>query len=518
MLWIGLHLPRLSLEAFAASAAAPDEPIALLDAHLIRDANDAARQLGIEAGMKRATALALAPRLQLGQADARHDAEALRAVAHAALAFTPAVSLSLPCGVLLEVQASLRCFGGLEALLGRLEEALEPLGHCWSLALAPTAQAADLLARAAVLPAPVCPLPREAGRGGGPRVRAPDLAAVRQALSGVPVWMLGAGREHRESLQGMGLHTLADLDRLPRAGLARRFGEALLDEIDRAQGVQPDPRAWITLPPAFASRLELQARADTAEQVLRGAGVLLARLVAWARARHARVRGCVLSMRHEVRRRALPDGTEAPSATPLAIALAEPSNDFAHLQALLREQLARLRLAAPTLELELRCDDVAPGAAPSGELFPTAGSEREGLVRLVERLQARLGRERVRRLVLLEDHRPEVASSSRPGDVAPVRGATAPAPAPVAPRPVWLLPAPLALAERANLPVFDGAALQLLSGPERIETGWWDGPPVERDYYIAGAPDGALLWVYRARLPLAEGGAASGWFLQGRFG
>ena len=116
MLWIGLHLPALSLESFAATLgpAQAGQPVALLDAHRIVQADAAAQALGVQAGMKRATALALAPELLLGQADAWRDAQALRAVAHAALAFTPAVALAGE-GVRLEVQGSLRYFGGLAA-------------------------------------------------------------------------------------------------------------------------------------------------------------------------------------------------------------------------------------------------------------------------------------------------------------------------------------------------------------------------------------------------------------------
>jgi protein ImuB len=92
-------------------------------------------------------------------------------------------------------------------------------------------------------------------------------------------------------------------------------------------------------------------------------------------------------------------------------------------------------------------------------------------------------------------------------------------------RPVWLLPEPLPLHERRSLPLLDGRPLQLLSGPERIEAGWWDGALAARDYFIAQAADGALVWIYRARLPQdaslnepVDGPPAEGWFLQGRFG
>jgi protein ImuB len=261
-------------------------------------------------------------------------------VAHAALAFTPNVSLQPPCEpgtaadtVLLEVQASLRYFGGIERLLQRLRASVESLGHALAVASAATAQGAAVLAR--VDPPPLCR----------------DLAATRQALAVAPVWLLGPGRAHWEALQGMGLRQVGDLLGLPRAGLARRFGETLLAEIDAAFGQRADPREPIVPARVFESRLELFARADSTEQVLHGASILLARLVAWLAAQHAFVCRFRLLMHHETRRQ---QGDRTPQATSLEIALAEPSRDRAHLLVLLRERLARLQLPAPTLELAPR--------------------------------------------------------------------------------------------------------------------------------------------------------------------
>ena len=522
MLWIALHLPALSLESFAATLPhGPEQrPLALLDGHAIGAANAAARALGIQPGLKRATALALAPHITLGQADPQRDAQALTTVAHVALAFTPTVVIQPPSEaapgdtphtVLLEVQASLRYFGGLPALLRRLHEALAPLGHRVHSVSASTALGAALLARV------------------HPRLDCPDLFATRKALDRAPVWLLGPGRIHWEALQGMGLRTIAELRAVPRDGLARRFGEVVLGELDRATGHRPDPREAIELPATFESRLELFARADTTDQLLHGATVLLARLVAWLAARHAFVRRFTLRMAHE--RRSRRDETGA-TPTALEIALAEPSRDPVHLLVLLRERLAALQLPAPTLDLSLHADDIAQRAPPNAELFPTPAAEHEGLTRLIERLQARLGRDQVRRLVPLPDHRPEHATTTRIADAAPrrparARGAkaqAAPVLSPHAVRPVWLLQCPEPLRERQHQgdaePLVDGQPLLLVSGPERIESGWWDGQRVERDYFIAELPGGALVWVYCSRVqfrPLT-GLAEPKWFLQGRFG
>jgi protein ImuB len=583
MLWIALHLPSLSLESFAATqpkggAAA----LALLAQHRIAQADAAAQALGVRAGLSRATALALAPDLVLGQADARRDAQALHAVANVAQAFTPSVCIDGGEGhdavsgdpahtVLLEVEPSLRYFGGLARLLAALHAALALLGHVVRSATAPTAQGAALLAR---WRDDLCT---------GPHSQ--DLAALRELLDGAPVHLLGPGREHWDALQGMGLRTLSDLRQLPRSGLTRRFGAALLADLDRARGDAPDPRRWLGVAPTFDQRIELFARADHSEQLCHGANVLLARLVAWAQARKSRVARFTLVMHHEVRHRV---DDQTPASSSLEIALARPSADLAHLQMLLVERLGRLELPAPTLELSLRCDALAASAAPNSELFPTRAAEREGLGRLIERLQARLGRDGVQRIELVDDHRPEFAVRMKPADAAmgslasgaavasetvvPVAAQSLLAPtgqdlaavkrrsarrsrggneasattavgaaggkestsptaaarrraAPVVvmaqttlplTRPIWLLAQPLPLPERDSRPLLAGRPLQLLAGPERIESGWWDGALAARDYFIASDEDGALVWIWRERLPLTDAG--EGWFLQGRFG
>jgi protein ImuB len=84
---------------------------------------------------------------------------------------------------------------------------------------------------------------------------------------------------------------------------------------------------------------------------------------------------------------------------------------------------------------------------------------------------------------------------------------------------VWLIDPPEALRDGLHGPQWQGDTLQLLSGPERLETGWWDSGFVERDYFIAQARDGMLLWIYRPRRPdIEEHHPTPGWFLQGRFG
>ncbi len=532
MWWVGVHLPALSLESFVATfpeAPAPDDAVLLLYRQRVVSANDAARARGIQPGQRRATAMSLAPQARCGEADDRRDAAALQAVAHAMLAFTPSVSLGAVDTALAEVSASLRLFGGLPRLLQRLRQVLAPLGHQLQVAVAPTPQAAAWLASWRDDAQATGPLPRTA-------------ADWRACLDAVPLRRVAAAAPHLAALEALGLHAVADVRRQPRAGLARRFGAALLDELDAAAGDRADPRVPLQPPPEFDSRLELFQRAEAADALLAGASILLARLVAWAQAQHGRIAACRLTL-HPETRRSLRDDADG-GLTVLHLELASPMADVAHLQVLLRERLQRLPLAAPVIEISLHCSQLVPGAPPNEELFPSAASAREGWQRLLERLEARLGPEQVQQLEAVADHRPERATRACAGSAAAAAGvparrprsatapahalphvptnapATAPATPPADPprqrRPAWLLCPPQPLVERGGVPCLDGRPLVLLGGPERIESGWWDGDLVARDYFIAQADDGTLLWVYRFRH--APEGREAGWHLHGRFG
>lgn len=189
----------------------------------------------------------------------RGDAAALRAVAYAALVFTPSVCGHDEQTVPMEVQAGLRLPGGPAALERRLCEVLAPHGHHVRLAAAPTALDAALLAQSG---------PRDRGDPAlGPH--GTQLPALQASIDDVAVWLLGRGREHSEALRGMGLRQLSDRRALPRRGLAARLGAEPLDDLDRALGPQPGPRCWLALPARFESRLELFSAPAAAAERLR---------------------------------------------------------------------------------------------------------------------------------------------------------------------------------------------------------------------------------------------------------
>lgn len=379
-------------------------------------------------------------------------ADSLERIAAWACQFTPKVSLEPPRELLMEVQGSLRRFGGSHGLLEKLRAGLSATGVDATLAAAPTPRAALWLAR------------------GGCRV-----------LEEVPVEAASAGRA-LEFLRSIGVKTLGELLALPREGLARRCGPTLAGDLDRAMGVLPEGRIFFAPPACFAARLELPAPVSHAEGLLFAARRLLVQLEGLLAARQAGIRNfdSIFFFHGE--------------KSTIRIGLASPARDAERFARLLRERLATIALVRPVEAIGLEAGNFVPLAERTAGMFGDALAEAEDWARLLERLQMRLGRGAVHGLATYPDHRPEFAwRSVEPGEWEP-REFRHPGP-----RPLWLLETPRRLAAEEFL---------LLAGPERIESGWWDGDDAKRDYFIAQCQEFSLGWVYR------ESGE---WYLHGFF-
>ena len=220
---------------------------------------------------------------------------------------------------------------------------------------------------------------------------------------------------------------------------------------------------------------------------------LLLQLEGLLTARQSGVRKFLVTLEH----RGLPP-------TRIDVGLASPGREAGRFVELLRERLAGHRLAAPVEAIRIEADAFVPFEGMTAGLFGDARAETEAWTRLVERLQARLGQDAVYGLGLNADHRPERAWRRRALDEARQDEAENL----FGPRPLWLIEPPRSLEERGGVPQHNGP-LALLAGPERIESGWWDGEMITRDYFIAHGAGETLLWIYRE--------PGSGWYLHGIF-
>lgn len=473
--------------------------------------------------------LALQPELtDVGVVNAAGAAESLTdpvtALGWWTLRYTPKVARTGDV-LLLEVAASARLWGGLPALLQNILASNKPVALC-KYAQATTSLIA--LAQLEVAPS------------------SPAQPVTNLPVDDLPLRALKAAQPHLDTLSRLGVSTWGQLRALPRGGITRRFGAPLLDALDQAYGLRPDLYPWLVLPEVFEATLELSAQVESAPALLFAARRLLAQLKVWLQLRHRGVLALELRWQMDERRH-----TEHQGA--LVLRTAQPTQDSSHLQRLLGEHLAHVRLPAPAHTLRLRTVETAALDSASASLLPDAHSTGESLTHMLERLSARLGADQVLQLQPRHDHRPEQMQVWQPfatqsiathavykrargqkslkkmhASVAAVNGApAADLPAHLtAPHclwaqpltPTWLLQVPLKLAVHQQLPHYLGP-LTLLAGPQRLESGWWGGGDMAlRDYFVARSSQSGLLWIFRERLSGADPAQPSdAWYLHGLF-
>lgn len=263
-----------------------------------------------------------------------------------------------------------------------------------------------------------------------------------------------------------GCTTLADLQRLPRAGLKKRRGTPLLDWLDQVVGTAPAAYDWLDMPPAFDTRIELMDRVEHAEALLFVARRLILQMTGWLAAKQLDVAALVLHLEHE-------PGRDAIAPTGIEIALGAPTRFDEHLTRLVKERLAHVELAAPVIAVRLVANRVQPADAPSESLFPEPRGTPQDHARLLELLTARRGAENVLAPAPIADYRREAAAR-------------------------WV-------------------PLCMVSPGERIEGGWQDRRIVTRDYFVAEDENGACYWVFKER-PSASDETEPRYFLHGLFG
>jgi protein ImuB len=527
-LWIGVHLPWLAVEALGPPTELPRDlarafPPAARNAKGSRDAHllprgivelqgqtqyiasvcERAARWGIRPGMSLAAALALMPYLETKSRDLQREKQLLEQLAARAQRFTPRVSLVPPDGLVLEVKGSLHLFGGAEGLCQAFESDCRMMGIKPLVALAPF------------------PLAALAGARDARTFIVTQPAHLVGQLTSLPLTTLRWPVEVLQRLKQIGVYTIGDAVRLPRAGFARRFGKPQLAMLDRLTGRDADLRAGFQTRERFKRRHELLYELEHHDRILTSIEPLLQELGTFLKTRQCGITrlDCLLKHRHE-------------TVTRCVLRLAAPAANASHLAKLLGERLATLSLPEPVRAIELRSGWLVSRAPTADSLWQAGehgGTTCAESAELIEHLRARLGHEAVYGLQVLASHRPESAwvatdlaaqppeRAAKPGQrKAAGAHSTDPATADRPPwsafrRPAWLLPVPKRLDERDGLPRRSGP-LALLSGPERIETAWWDGGDIARDYYVARDLHGVQLWIFRERL------APHRWFLHGVFG
>lgn len=431
---------------------------------------------------------AVFPELPEPQRPAHQAHSLLQRLCLSAQQFTSLVSIEMPNALLMEIQGSVKLFGSLAVLHAGIDAAWSRLSLRAHGATAPTTLAALWLARA------------------GQQVCIEDPGLLAGALAPLSIDCTSWDSERLQTLRAMGVTRIGELLRLPRSGVSRRLSPAAVLDLDIALARQAAPRRAFVPRQRFRGRCDFETEIETVAYLQKALEPVIEHCAQFLRERQAGVQALELKLRH----RALP-------VTRVPVGLASITGERRRLTDVLDEKLSRLELPAPVRGMELISGSLQPLSADSLDAFAglrgVGGRSPDTAPQLVERLRARLGEHAVYGVRSIAEHRPEAAwqrvhelrltSAANVGDVR-VGGVRATD----MPRPVWLLDAPVLLSTDQQQSPHGGLILD--QGPERIESGWWDGKGVARDYYIARPNHGARWWVFQER-------QTKRWYLHGVF-
>jgi protein ImuB len=438
-------------------------------------ASRAAAARGVREGLPVAAARAICADLDVRPHDPRADRALLERLAILMLPFTPDVALDEPHGIFLEIGRTHARFGGERVLAAKVQAVLSGLGHAARIGFASTRPAARALARA-----------------GRESVHAGPLGDPRPALLDLPLDLIDPPWEIRVACEALGLRLVGDLLRLPRPGVAARFGDDFLHQIDCLVGTREDPVRRIVPPSRFAEELDLLDPVEGTAPLLFAAKRLFDLAEADLVSKDRGVEEMKLAF-------SLTNGSQ------LLIALkpSRPTRQARAFLRLLQYRLEREKLEAPVSALHLSYERTVPIHETQHLLFEEdpGFAETEETLDLKDRLSVRLGRDRVNAALLLDEHRPERAFRLVPSG----EGSRLPQAKPAGIRPIEMAPLPEPVAVESDrwgrpVAILKGALrgeLRLVRGPERIASGWWDGGDVDRSYFEVETKTGSHLWLFR---------------------
>jgi protein ImuB len=509
MLWLYLRFPDLYLQHLLQDEqVAANQAIAVVDQQQrILYCNQAALDCGVSIDMALSTAFCLAPDLIAQPLDTQQQEQQLIHKALWAENFSASISLDPPDALWLEVGSMQRLFNGLDGLFEQLTEQLQQQNWHFESAIAPTPFSARVLASAE-------------------HVKILDRESLLQALQPLSIDQLrlsSAGNQKsdnkqlakvQEKLQRMGIKDYPQLAALPAREIGYRFGSETLHYLEQLKGNRPHILKLFEAPEIFEQTRHFLEEIEHQKGLLFPIKRLLTELCSFLDSRDISCQVLQFELFH---RHADP--------THWRIVLAASSHTLEDFLFVCRNFIERQQLVEPVLQLNLRVEAFQSRNIQEGDLLtplshtdnqvaePQAAynfddkqldDQQEVGSQLLNRLHARLEPGCVQKISLTPDPRPESQTYyHRSGDTQPktetISGGHDDEMS--LQYPLWLTPQPE--------PIHNLDQYQLISGPERFSTGWWDNHNVRRDYYLAKHKHNhQQVWIFQQQ---------ADWFVHGVF-
>ncbi len=453
MFWLYLHCPNLQLNSLYSGC--DNVPVAIVQGHknTLSQINSAAQQAGLAVGMGLGAACAICPRLTVFPYNPESEQQKLKQLAQWLYWVTSDISLVPPNGLVLRVTPMLSLYASLNEYWQVVQCQLEQVISDYHYALAYSPQAAKLLALHQYNQINT------------------DKNQLNIQLQQCSLDKTDLPHKTIESLNRVGVSHLADLFRLPLTELAQRFDIDLVTYIGRLKGQFKTPLEFYHPPETFKYRLLLSYELTDLNHLNKPLFKVLQLLESFLSLRAKQTDEIQLEL---ILR-------DAPSER-IRVGSGQGEHKAIRWLELCLLRFESVTLSAPVIEIELQALRLIDFRADSPDLFNTQTGQMSA-PELVARLQAKLGESKVNGVEALSDYRPEFASRLCP----PFNTCDQTLPELIQNRPSFLLNRPQPLHEQ----------VEIIHGPERIVTGWWDHNSISRDYYIARSAAGRWLWIFR---------------------
>lgn len=471
-----------------------------------------AGELGIVPGMPLAEAQSLAGREYLSSFEADDpvaDRQSLERLANWCQRFSPIVGIEAgprPESLFIDIAGSSHLWGGEEGLA---HQALEELSHFH---LTARAGISDTIGSAWGI-AHYAFAPRARRCQWIDQIRSESIIVPRgqiaSMLGPLSVEALRLPETVVETLHELGIHQIDDVEAVSRERWMSRFGPELLLRLDQMMGRANEVLAPEEPPPELEASWGLEFPVIQTDAVVKMVGRLLESLIPQVRLGWGITRLDIFFPHSSI-----PSGVKM-----LQVGLCRPSIRIDHLLGLVRLALERTKLERPVTEIRIRISGISLMQIFQGELFQSERDDSDEIDGLIDRLSMRLGRRQVVFPRLIADAQPERCCCEEPASEARRHRSSIHSSRhhPYRPTRLFLKPRPIEVhaVQPGDKPAFfrereHQETINLYWGPERIETGWWRGRPIGRDYYRIELASGERLWIFRDLM-------TGNWFLHGAF-
>ncbi|MCC5856194.1 MAG: DNA polymerase Y family protein [Idiomarina sp.] len=447
MRWLYAHFPQLQLDRLLRMEQQLSQlPVVLYEEsgrpQRIVQANSAARALGISEHMALPKAWLMTENLRPLAWQAKAQAQELQQLCAYLYRSFSDIYPDPPDGLWLNLQPMQRLHADTEVSVQLLQQCLAKLAVMVRVKLAQTPLAARALARAQC-----------------------------ENIGQLPVTSLPAEPVLHERLQRLGMNTLADVQRHPRALLGRRLGEQLVSLLYALEQNTQAPSAPFHPPSFFYQRTVLMAEAKSWQALQFSLKRQLRELELYLEGRQQLTCQIQLRLYHR-------------DHEPTSVIVGIPHGAWRvdEMMPLCQLKMANQVWVAPVLEISLSARRLRAREAEHRDLWQAGGQYQQPLSQVLNQLQLRLGEAEVMGLQTISRWVPEDAWQRT--SAGQVLGHALPAA-----RPCWLLQQP------QNIPI---DLWSLECGPERLRIPWWSNTREEsvRDYYHARDQEGVLAWVF----------------------